>query len=282
MTRSMTAFARAQHGAAIWEIRSVNHRYLDVNFRLQDNFKYLETELRTQFKKVLYRGKIECTLKIKSEEVTSSLDINEPLALELKNAMEKVTSLTGLTNKGDALSFMRWPDVLSSPDVGEALADDVLVAFKKAVEQLAKMRSREGHELAELIEVKLKEIEETIQEIRLTAADIATNLHDRLKAKLAELDIVVEPARLEQEFVLQAQKLDIIEELDRINTHVTEVRRCLDSTEPVGRRLDFLMQELNREANTLSSKAQSTDTTLSAVDLKVLIEQIREQVQNIE
>ena len=253
-----------------------------MNFRLQDNFKYLETELRTQFKKVLYRGKIECTLKIKSEEITSSLDINEPLALELKNAMEKVTSLTGLTNKGDALSFMRWPDVLSSPDVGEALADDVLVAFKMAVEQLAKMRSREGHELAELIEIKLKEIEETIQEIRLSAADIATNLHDRLKAKLAELDIVVEPARLEQEFVLQAQKLDIIEELDRLSTHVTEVRRCLDSTEPVGRRLDFLMQELNREANTLSSKAQSTDTILSAVDLKVLIEQIREQVQNIE
>ena len=116
----------------------------------------------------------------------------------------------------------------------------------------------------------------------MSAADIATNLHDRLKAKLAELDIVVEPARLEQEFVLQAQKLDIIEELDRLNTHVTEVRRCLDSTEPVGRRLDFLMQELNREANTLSSKAQSTDTILSAVDLKVLIEQIREQVQNIE
>ena len=278
----MTAFARAEHGAAIWEIRSVNHRYLDVNFRVQDNFKYLETELRNQFKKVLYRGKIECALKIKSEEVASSLDINEPLILELKNAMERVTSLTGLTNKGDALSLMRWPNILSSPDIGEALAKDVLMAFEKAVEQLAKMRSREGDELAELIESKLKEIEETVWEIRLSAADIATNLQDRLKAKLAELDIVVEPARLEQEFVLQAQKLDIIEELDRLNTHVAEVRRCLDSTEPVGRRLDFLMQELNREANTLSNKAQRTETILSAVDLKVLIEQIREQVQNIE
>ena len=278
----MTAFARAEHGAAIWEIRSVNHRYLDVNFRVQDNFKYLETELRNQFKKVLYRGKIECALKIKSEEVASSLDINEPLVLELKNAMERVTSLTGLTNKGDALSLMRWPNILSSPDIGEALANDVLMAFEKAVEQLAKMRSREGDELAELIESKLKEIEETVWEIRLSAADIATNLQDRLKAKLAELDIVVEPSRLEQEFVLQAQKLDIIEELDRLNTHVAEVRRCLDSTEPVGRRLDFLMQELNREANTLSSKAQRTETILSAVDLKVLIEQIREQVQNIE
>ena len=159
----MTAFARAEHGAAIWEIRSVNHRYLDVNFRVQDNFKYLETELRNQFKKVLYRGKIECALKIKSEEVASSLDINEPLILELKNAMERVTSLTGLTNKGDALSLMRWPNILSSPDIGEALAKDVLMAFEKAVEQLAKMRSREGDELAELIESKLKEIEENMR-----------------------------------------------------------------------------------------------------------------------
>ncbi len=278
----MTAFARAEHGAAIWEIRSVNHRYLDVSFRLQDNLRYLETELRNLFKSALHRGKIECTLKVKAEEISRSLTVNEPLVIELKSALDRVAALTDLSNNTDALSLMRWPDVLTSHDAGDDLASDVLSAYKLAVDQLVGMRTREGAELAEVIEAKLKEVEHTVAEIRLSAKDISTRLQAKLKARLSELDVEVDPGRLEQEFVLQAQKLDIIEELDRLDTHIQEVRRSLSSPEPVGRRLDFLMQELNREANTLSSKSQNSDTTLSAVDLKVLIEQIREQVQNIE
>ena len=278
----MTAFARAEHGAAIWEIRSFNHRYLDLNFRLQDNMRYLETELRNISKAEVHRGKIECTLKIKSQEIATSVTINEPLIIEFKNALDQVKSITGLADVGDILSLMRWPGVLTSSDDAEGLATDVKAAYKLAVDQLIDMREREGKELAGVIEVKLREVEATVVEVRQSAADIAEALKAKLKTRLDELDLDVDPGRLEQEFVIQAQKLDVMEELDRLDTHIAEVRRSLKSSEPVGRRLDFLMQELNREANTLSSKSQSSNTTLSAVDLKVLIEQIREQVQNIE
>lgn len=278
----MTAFARAEHGAAIWEIRSVNHRYLDVNFRLQDNMKHLEGEFRNISKGEVHRGKLECTLKIKSEEVATALTLNTALIEELKEAMGKVQELTGLEDKGDALSLLRWPDVMTAKDDTDGLAEDVCTAYQLAIEQLVEMRKREGQELADVIESKLKEVEITVNEVRKSAPDILASLQTRLKAKLDDLGVEVDPGRLEQEFVIQAQKLDVMEELDRLDTHIAEVRRSLASSEPVGRRLDFLMQELNREANTLSSKAQSSDTTLSAVDLKVLIEQMREQVQNIE
>lgn len=282
MTKSMTAFARAEHGVAVWEIRSVNHRYLDVNFRSHDNMKHLESDLREAFKGKIHRGKIECVLRIKSEDVATSLVVNKPLLEQLTSAMTEVKEIAGLTDNGDTINLMRWPDVLTAEDDAENLAADVTWAFSLAVEELKKMREREGSELAEVIEAKLQEAENIVGTLRESAPVIIEALQQRLKKRLADLSVEVDPGRLEQELVIQAQKLDVMEELDRLDTHVGEVRRSLASDEPVGRRLDFLMQELNREANTLSSKAQSSDTTLSAVDLKVVIEQMREQVQNIE
>ena len=281
MTKSMTAFARAEHGAAIWEIRSVNHRYLDTTFRMPDNFRHLETELKNAFKHCVSRGKLECTLRIKSDTATE-LSVNKALVSELTAAMHEVKTISGINSDGDLLGLMRWPDVLLPADKTAEVTADVQAAFTAAVSQLVDMRSREGQELASLIEGRLVEIENTVEKLRDDVPAIIQALQEKLRKRLEELGTEADPSRLEQELVIQAQKLDVMEELDRLCTHVAEVRRNLSETEPVGRRLDFLMQELNREANTLSSKSQSSDTTLHAVDLKVLIEQMREQIQNIE
>lgn len=282
MTRSMTAFGRAERGAAVWEIRSVNHRYLDVSYRMQDNLRHLEPELKNAFKGQVHRGKLECVLRIRSGELVTKLTVNEALIEQLTAAMARVKAVSGIEEEGDLLSLIRWPDLLVAEEDTDHLSSDIQVAFSEAVSRLVEMREREGAELAGLIEARLIEAEKTVTGLRVSAPDVAQAQHDRLRKRLDDLGIEADPGRLEQELVIQAQKLDVMEELDRLDTHIAEVRRSLDSSEPVGRRLDFLMQELNREANTLSSKAQSSDTTLHAVDLKVLIEQMREQVQNIE
>jgi uncharacterized protein (TIGR00255 family) len=282
MTKSMTAFARAEHGAAIWEIRSVNHRYLDTSFRLPDNVRYLETALKGAFKDLVYRGKLECTLKINASELNSSIQINTVLVQSLSEALAQISDLSGIENRGDALGLMRWPDVLETVEQTDELELDIQRSFKAAVKQLVAMREREGTELASLIESRLKEIESIVKALHEEAPLIIENQHEKLHARIAKLDLEVDEARLETELVILAQKLDVMEELDRLTTHVSEVRRSLSLDEPVGRRLDFLMQELNREANTISSKAAVSSTTLQAVDLKVIIEQIREQIQNIE
>jgi uncharacterized protein (TIGR00255 family) len=281
MTKSMTAFARAEQGAAIWEIRSVNHRYLDATFRMPDNFRHLEVELKNAFKDFISRGKLECTLRIKSETGTE-LSVNKALVSQLADAMQEVKAISGIESDGDLLGLMRWPDVLVPADNTAQVTADVQAAFDAAVSQLVDMRQREGEELARLIEDRLVEIENTVEQLRHDVPAIIQALQEKLRKRLDELGTDADPSRLEQELVIQAQKLDVMEELDRLCTHVAEVRRNLGESEPVGRRLDFLMQELNREANTLSSKSQSSDTTLHAVDLKVLIEQMREQIQNIE
>jgi len=281
MTKSMTAFARAEEGAAIWEIRSVNHRYLDTTFRMPDNFRHLEAELKNAFKDCVSRGKLECTLRIKSETGTE-LSVNKALVSQLSGAMQEVKAISGIDSDGDLLGLMRWPDVLVPADNTAEITADVQTAFNAAVSQLVDMRSREGDELARLIEDRLCEIETTVEQLRHDVPAIIQALQEKLRKRLEELGTDADPSRLEQELVIQAQKLDVMEELDRLCTHVAEVRRNLGESEPVGRRLDFLMQELNREANTLSSKSQSSDTTLHAVNLKVLIEQMREQIQNIE
>lgn len=282
MTRSMTAFARAEHGAAVWELRSVNHRYLDVSFRVPDNTRALEPQLKAQFKDRVHRGKIECSLRINAGELPVSLVLNEPLVKQLNDALDQIQSMTGIEQRGDAVSLMRWPDIMLAENTGDQLKDDIISAFQSAVTALVAMREREGEELAKLIEARLKDIETTVDALRVETPLIIKAQHEKLHKKVSELDLEVDPARLEQELVILAQKLDVAEELDRLLTHVTEVRRNLDANEPVGRRLDFLMQELNREANTLSSKASASKTTLKAVDLKVVIEQMREQIQNIE
>ncbi|MBT6664063.1 MAG: YicC family protein [Gammaproteobacteria bacterium] len=282
MIRSMTAFSRHEHGAAVWEIRSVNHRYLDVSFRMPEKLRHLETELKSQFKDKVQRGKIECSLKVNPGELKTRISINQDLVQDLHLAMGQVAEITGMEDRGDILSLLRWPDVLTTEESGDELIMDAQQSFTLAVDQLVEMREREGRELAGLLDRRLIDIETTVEKLREETPAIITHQHERLLKRLGDIDVEVEPGRVEQELVILAQKLDVAEELDRLVTHVLEVRRNLKADEPVGRRLDFLMQELNREANTLSSKAAATSTTMQAVDLKVSIEQMREQIQNIE
>lgn len=282
MIRSMTAFSRHEHGAAVWEIRSVNHRYLDVSFRMPEKLRHLETELKSQFKDKVQRGKIECSLKVNAGELKTRISINQDLVQDLHFAMGQVAEITGMQDRGDILSLLLWPDVLTTEESGDELIMDAQQSFTLAVDQLVEMREREGKELAGLLDRRLIDIETTVEKLREETPAIIAHQHERLLKRLGDIDVEVEPGRVEQELVILAQKLDVAEELDRLVTHVLEVRRNLKADEPVGRRLDFLMQELNREANTLSSKAAATSTTMQAVDLKVSIEQMREQIQNIE
>ena len=282
MIRSMTAFSRHEHGAAVWEIRSVNHRYLDVSFRMPEKLRHLETELKSQFKDKVQRGKIECSLKVNAGELKTRISINQDLVQDLHFAMGQVAEITGMQDRGDILSLLLWPDVLTIEESGDELIMDAQQSFALAVDQLVEMREREGKELAGLLDRRLIDIETTVEKLREETPAIIAHQHERLLKRLGDIDVEVEPGRVEQELVILAQKLDVAEELDRLVTHVLEVRRNLKADEPVGRRLDFLMQELNREANTLSSKAAATSTTMQAVDLKVSIEQMREQIQNIE
>ena len=282
MTRSMTAFSRQENGAAVWEIRSVNHRYLDISFRIPENLRHIEPELKLNLKDVIHRGKLECVLKINSSELNNQISINANLVQDLNTAMETVTEITGISEKGDILSLLQWPEVLKTKSSDAVLVRDVKHGFRLAISQLLEMRDREGRELEKLLEARLVEIDSTVEQLREQAPVIMEHQYQKLRKRLAGLDLAVEPGRLEQELLILAQKLDVAEELDRLATHVTEVRRSLNQNEPIGRRLDFLMQELNREANTLSSKATATSTTMHAVELKVLVEQMREQIQNIE
>ncbi len=282
MIRSMTAFSRHEHGTAVWEIRSVNHRYLDVSFRMPEKLRHLETELKSQFKDKVQRGKIECSLKVNAGELKTRISINQDLVQDLHFAMGQVAEITGMQDRGDILSLLLWPDVLTTEESGDELIMDAQQSFTLAVDQLVEMREREGKELAGLLDRRLSDIETTVEKLREETPAIIAHQHERLLKRLGDIDVEVEPGRIEQELVILAQKLDVAEELDRLVTHVLEVRRNLKADEPVGRRLDFLMQELNREANTLSSKAAATSTTMQAVDLKVSIEQMREQIQNIE
>ena len=287
MTRSMTAFARQEAeqewGSLSWEIRSVNHRYLEPHLRLPDNLKELEGFLREKLRKTLSRGKVECTLRFTPEAKVQQLVVNEHYAKEVIQAAESVQGMLSNHQALDALELLRWPGVLQDTkldmDLVKTSAKDL---FGKALDDLLEGRSREGVELAVLINQRLDAISEIVAEVREKMPQILQNQRDNLAQRLEELKVELDESRLEQEMALLAQKADVDEEMDRLDTHVQEVRRVLKQKGPIGRRLDFLMQELNREANTLSSKSIVANTTQCAVELKVLIEQMREQIQNIE
>ena len=282
MAKSMTAFARVEQGAVVWEIRSVNHRYLDVTFGMPDSLRHLEGDLKGCLKGRVFRGKLECFLKINNTALAPQVSVNEELVIQLKDALYQIAHLTHLKAESNAIDLMRWPNVLTTSRDTENLTEDVRSGFAAATEQLVAMRTREGDELAGLMETRLDDMASIVQDLREAAPAIAQSQHDKLVQRLEELNIKADPARLEQELVILARKLDVMEELDRLSAHIAETRRSLNLEKPVGRRLDFLMQELNREANTLSSKSTAGQTTLHTVDLKVAIEQVREQVQNIE
>ena len=285
MTLSMTAFARAEAGAAVWELRSVNHRYFEVSFRMPENLRRLEPALRALFRDRVHRGKVECSLKLDAAVLDTALKVNEKLALALHGAARQVGEIIGRPFRGDdatTLAMLQWPGLLIGEEFSSRLSDDVQAAFASAVDQLVGMRRREGGELAGLIRERLQEIETCVGGLRSAAPGIIAGLREKLLQRLDGMGVAADQDRVAQEIALLVRKLDITEELDRLMTHVAEVRRNLGAAGPVGRRLDFLMQELNREANTLASKSAAGETTHAAVELKVIIEQIREQVQNIE
>ncbi|QHQ40651.1 YicC family protein [Microbulbifer hydrolyticus] len=281
----MTAFGRAEvnysTGTAVWEMRSVNHRYLEPHFRLPEAARALESKLRETLRKNLSRGKVEMTLNLKaSSGEVAGIEINQALVNELVKAAQQVATESQPLNP---LEVLKWPGVIAEPETdAEEQASAILDGFKQALKQVVENREREGAELAGFIEARLAGINEQVTTVRALLPQILQNQREKLKTRLEELLEEIDKDRIEQEIALLAQKADVDEELDRLDAHITETRRVLKNGGPIGRRLDFLMQEFNREANTLSSKAVVTDTTQAAVELKVLIEQMREQVQNIE
>ncbi|WP_019341206.1 YicC/YloC family endoribonuclease [Stutzerimonas stutzeri] len=287
MIYSMTAFARAEqageHGTLSWEIRSVNHRYLEPHLRLPEAFRDLEGAVREALRKGLSRGKVECTLRFAEDAAGRSMQVDQERARQLISAAESVAALIKQPAALNPLEILAWPGVLVGDSADpQALNSTALQLFHQTLEQMRAGRLREGEELARLINERLDAIGNETATLRSQVPQMLAAQRQKLLDRCAEMRTELDPQRLEQELVMLAQKSDVAEELDRLGTHVTEVRRVLKSGGAAGRRLDFLMQELNREANTLGSKAFDTRSTQAAVNLKVLIEQMREQVQNIE
>jgi len=287
MPRSMTAYARIteEHswGSISCELKSVNHRFLEIGFRIPESLREAETKLRDMARKKLGRGKIDCSIQIafSHSDVSSGLDIET--AREHIKIVESIAAEIAKPEAISAVDIMKLPGVLkdSAIDTKQLIAVGVQ-AFDLALDQMLEGRAREGDKLADMIEQRLSGIETQIALVRKHLPDILQQQRNRLEEKLAELKEQLDEQRLEQEMVIIANRTDVDEEIDRLEAHVSEIRRVLGNSESIGRRLDFLMQELNREANTLGSKSISNITTQASVELKVLIEQMREQIQNIE
>ncbi|VEE17945.1 YicC/YloC family endoribonuclease [Ectopseudomonas mendocina] len=287
MVHSMTAFARNEqataHGTLSWELRSVNHRYLEPHLRLPDAFRDLEGAVREALRQGLSRGKVECTLRFAEESAGKPLQVDSERARQLITAAEQVAALIKQPAPLNPLEVLAWPGVLVADSADpQALNAAALKLFDQALGELKAGRAREGAELAKLLNERLDSILDEVAALRELVPQMLAGQRQKIETRFAEMQAELDPQRLEQELVLLAQKSDVAEELDRLSTHVSEVRRVLKAGGAAGRRLDFLMQELNREANTLGSKAFDPRSTQAAVNLKVLIEQMREQVQNIE
>ncbi len=287
MLRSMTAFARREiqgdWGALALELRSVNHRYLEIALRLPEEFRASEPAIRERLGKRLGRGKVDCTLRYSPPTGGAELQLNETLAKQLAHLSREVDALLYNAAPVSSMEILRWPGVLESPRPHpEQLQERFLALLEETLTELVTTREREGERLESLIEQRCDAMEEVVRQVRGRLPQVRQGLRERLEQRLAEARAELEEGRLEQELVYFANKLDVDEELDRLDAHLDEVRRVLKEKKPVGRRLDFLMQELNREANTLASKSTDTEVTRASVDLKVYIEQMREQVQNIE
>lgn len=284
----MTAFARqewqTEQGDITWEIRSVNHRYLEVALRLEDKFRPLEMQIRKLFNDKLGRGKVDAVLRYKApEQQNASVDFDPNLAKALIESCDQLAQMSERTAPIDPLKVLQWPGVIKSETLDQTMLNKaVLASLNDAVQELIATRQTEGAALEKMIQQRCDEIDAIANATRRQMPEILEQQRNRLSEKVAELNVNLDPERLEQEIVLLAQKSDVAEELDRLQSHIVEVKNVLQRNEPIGRRLDFLMQELNREANTLGSKSIDTETTRHSVDLKVLIEQMREQIQNIE
>ncbi|HWS03625.1 MAG TPA: YicC/YloC family endoribonuclease [Gammaproteobacteria bacterium] len=287
MIRSMTAFARqeleADWGALTWELRSVNHRYLEVSLRLPDELRSLETAVRERAARRLGRGKLDCNLRYKPTQRRAALALDAQALDQTLAACEQIRSQLPDAAAINPLDLLRWPGVIQEESADPVpLAEAALALFDQALNELVATRDREGAQIHEILRTRLDAMEPLVASARARLPEVLARIRDKLRLRVAELTANPDPDRLEQELAYLAQKMDVDEELDRLTGHIAEVRRVFKLAEPVGRRLDFLMQEFNREANTLGSKSADSETTKVSVELKVLIEQMREQVQNVE
>ena len=288
MIRSMTAFARVQQsekfGTLTWELRSVNGRYLDINCRLPEDFRAQEGRVRECINKRLQRGKVECGLRFVPELVMETgLEVNAALVKSLIDACQQINTRLHQPSEINPVDILSWPGVVAEPEQDfKAIFAASEQLLQKALDELVDNRLREGERMHELIQSRCASMQKVVDQIREQMPQIQQRYREKLTARLEELSAGVDQDRLEQELVFLAQKMDVDEELDRLDAHLKELCEVLDRDEAVGRRLDFLMQELNREANTLGSKSADISTTQASVELKVLIEQMREQIQNIE
>ena len=287
MIASMTGFARRElngtFGTLTCELRSVNHRYLEPGFRLPEELRPLESELRQQLSKNLKRGKVDCTVHLRGAQAAErEVKIDSAALARVAAAVGEITrAVPGSTI--DAIEVLRWPGVVeTAAQDSELLLGAGRTLFQQTLDDLGAMRLREGKRLFDLLEQRCEGLSTLVTQVRARLPEIQARVRTRLHERVSELLATVDRDRVEQEIVLQLQRLDVAEELDRLTGHIEETRRVMGGGEAAGRRLDFLMQELNREANTLASKSQDLDTTRLTVDMKVLIEQMREQVQNIE
>ncbi len=287
MIHSMTAFARHEvkgdWGNAVWEIRSVNQRFLETYFRLPEQFRGIEPLLRERFRKQLNRGKVECNLRFNENPAAKSeVSINEKLALQLIQHANWVNEQT-LNSQVNPFEVMRWPGVMEAAEADiSVIQAELLAGFDIALKDFIAARGSEGENLKVMIEQRLDAISVEADKVQAFMPEVIEWQRKRIIDKFTDASIDLDSTRVEQELVLLAQKMDVAEELDRLNSHVSETQKILKKGGAQGRRLDFMMQEFNREANTLGSKSINTNVTASAVELKVLIEQMREQIANIE
>jgi uncharacterized protein (TIGR00255 family) len=287
MPRSMTAFARNtvdfSWGSVSCELRSVNHRFLETGFRLPETMREVEMQLREIARKKLTRGKVDIALQIAFNNNDAAVSADMVLAKRYIDIAEQMADELQNPALISPLEIMRWPGILKDQDVeSQSLHKAAIQTFNETVDQLLESRQREGDKLAEMVEQRLSGVETQVAIVRENLPAILEHQHTRINEKLESLCAQVDENRLEQEMVIISNRADVDEELDRLEAHISEIRRVLNSSESIGRRLDFLMQELNREANTLGSKSIAGVTTQASVELKVLIEQMREQIQNIE
>jgi uncharacterized protein (TIGR00255 family) len=287
MIHSMTAFARGETdtpwGRLVWELKTVNHRYFETSLRLPDELRAIEPAVREACAARLARGKLDATLRLQLVSSPATVEFDESQARRVLDSAARLRALEPVLAPMTAADVLRWPGVLKAPTPEpEALAEAALAALKQALDSLAAMRQREGERLREFLLARLEAAERVTDELRAALPAMAEAWRARLLERLKELKESPDPARLEQELVLIATRTDVAEELDRLASHLVEIRRLLAQGGAIGRRLDFLMQELNREANTLGSKSADLRQTSTSVELKVLIDQMKEQIQNIE
>lgn len=287
MIYSMTAFARLEvkkdWGDAVWEIRSVNQRYLENFFRLPEQFRGLENTLREKLRQSLTRGKIECSLRIETKKQTNAeLNLNKELANQVIQSLQWIKTQAG-EGEINLTDVLRYPGVVEAQEQDlDAVSQDLLTAFDDLLTDFIAMRGREGEKLNYIIQQRLDAIAVEADKVRSQMPAVLQWQRERLLQRFEDAQLNLDPQRVEQEMILLAQRVDVAEELDRLQMHVKETTNILKKGGAVGRKLDFMMQELNRESNTLASKSINADITASAVELKVLIEQMREQIQNLE